>query len=379
MQFTIGRNAARRVSRLIPLAGVALAAAGALAFSATASASSFVQQAKKIVAADSGPQTKWTGPTSGPKTQPGKTIVYIEADANLALGVDWGTAMKQAAAKVGWHLKIINGQGTTAGWTAAFSQALALHPDGIALSADITSLKKQTAQAAKKGIPIIGLEAIPHPGPDPALHVYTDISQNPTTLAHVMIDYAVAKSDGKARVMLVYDNEYATAQLRDNAWKGELKKCSGCTLLANLSSPFSQATTLMPALMTSSLSKYGKDFWPVAVDDGYWDYAVPALRSAGVAPSGAVHLLAADGSATAYTRIRSGQYQEITLPAPAEEQGYQAIDEFNRAFHHLKPSGFEAPPYIVDKSNVNKYGGNHAVFNPANNFVGHYTKIWGVK
>ena len=38
-----------------------------------------------------------------------------------------------------------------------------------------------------------------------------------------------------------------------------------------------------------------------------------------------------DGSESAYQRIRSGQYQAVTVAEPLNLQGWQLIDEMNRA------------------------------------------------
>jgi ribose transport system substrate-binding protein len=131
-------------------------------------------------------------------------------------------------------------------------------------------------------------------------------------------------------------------------------------------------------LTTSWLQRFGVPIYITSVGDNDLDFAIPALRSAGVSPDQA-KLIGADGNRSAYERIRRGNdYQTVTVSEPIELQAYQAIDEFNRAFNKAPPSGFVQPPYLVTAQNVNTEGGKQDVFIPDNDYKNHYLKIWGV-
>jgi ribose transport system substrate-binding protein len=54
------------------------------------------------------------------------------------------------------------------------------------------------------------------------------------------------------------------------------------------------------------------------------------------------------------------------------------IDEFNRAFHKLPPTGFAPTPYLLTHENVDTQGGKDDVFVPENGFAHQYETIWGV-
>ena len=60
-------------------------------------------------------------------------------------------------------------------------------------------------------------------------------------------------------------------------------------------------------------------------------------------------------------------------------QGYQAIDELNRAFHKMPSSGFVQTPYLVTPENISAEGGDRNTFIPSNNYEKHYLELWGVK
>ena len=73
-------------------------------------------------------ETPFDGPTSGPKAAEGKSIVVVAADLKNGgiLGVTNG--VEEAAAKIGWEVRVLDGAGSVSGRTAAIGQALALQP-----------------------------------------------------------------------------------------------------------------------------------------------------------------------------------------------------------------------------------------------------------
>ncbi len=134
----------------------------------------------------------------------------------------------------------------------------------------------------------------------------------------------------------------------------------------------------MPALTTSWVQRFGLPLYVTSVGDNDFDFAVPALRAGGVDPD-SVKLVGADGNRSAYDRIREGDaYQTVTVSEPFELQAYQAIDEFNRAFHKQPPSGFLQPPFLVTHDNVDSEGGDKNTFIPSSGYKEHYLEIWGV-
>src|SRR5438105_9551882 len=91
----------------------------------------FVAQAKVVADKAIKPVTSWDGPTSGAKAQQGKFIVYVSESQQNGGASGVGAGVQEAAAALGWKFKLIDGQGTVQGQTAAMNQAIALKPDGI--------------------------------------------------------------------------------------------------------------------------------------------------------------------------------------------------------------------------------------------------------
>lgn len=82
---------------------------------------------------------------------------------------------------------------------------------------------------------------------------------------------------------------------------------------------------------------------------------------------------AGDGSEAAFQRIAAKQFQAATVPEPLNEQGWQIVDEFNRAFANEPASGYVSPVHITDASNV----GTSTSWDPQNGYRDEYKKIWG--
>jgi ribose transport system substrate-binding protein len=163
--------------------------------------------------------------------------------------------------------------------------------------------------------------------------------------------------------------------------EAEIQKCSGCTVLSLEDSPMTEASLRMPQLTTSLLQRFG-DKWTysLAVNDLYYDFMGPSLASAGKGGADTPkNISAGDGSESAFQRIRAKQYQLATVPEPLHEQGWQLIDELNRALAKQPWSGYVSGIHIVTADNIAYDGGPDNVFDPDNGYRDVYKKIWGVK
>jgi ribose transport system substrate-binding protein len=338
-----------------------------------------VAAAVAAVARYAGPQTTWQGPTTAPTPQKDKSIVYLSGDEQNDISREYGLYMKQAAAHLDWKLTVIDGKGSPATWVAGFNQAIALAPQGIAIFADAKSLQGPIRTAVDKGITVIGLHAASLPGPQPDLHLFVNIQEDPREIGKAEADWAIADSKGTARTVVITHNEYQIAATKSGATRDAIAACAGCKMLDYVNFPASEAAQRMPQLTTSWVQRFGLPIYVTSVGDNDLDFAVPSLRASGVPPAQA-RLIGADGNRSAYERIRRGdQYQTVTVSEPIELQAYQAIDEFNRAFDKAPPSGFVQPPYLVTAQNIGQEGGPKDIFVPENDYKAHYLKLWGVQ
>ncbi len=351
--------------------------ASAAAFPALADTMS---DALALVKKYAGKQETWDGPTTGPKAAKGKTIVVLAADMKNGgiLGVTNG--VQEAAKKIGWTVRVLDGAGSVSGRAAAFGQALALKPDGIIINGfDAVEQKAAMGQAHDAKVPMVSWHASPKIGPDADAGVFANVSTDPMLVSQVAADWAYADAGGKPGVVIFTDSTYAIAIAKADRMKQEIEKLGG-TVLEYVDTPIADTSNRMPTLTTALLQKYGAKWThSLAINDIYFDFMGPALAAAGIAGDGAPKAVAAgDGSESAYQRIRAGQYQAVTVAEPLNLQGWQLVDELNRAVQGQAWSGYTSPLHVVTKENVAFDGGDKNIFDPGNGYRDAYAKIWGV-
>jgi ribose transport system substrate-binding protein len=372
------------MSRILLPRRTFLASAGALAASSAVgawAADASLAKARAYIAKATEPNVPWTGPTTGPKAQPHKLVIYASQDqANGgALGVNMGA--QEAAKSIGWDYRIIDGQGTVAQQTSALNEAIALKPDGIILGTiDAKSQAPVVEHAVRLGIKVVGWHCAGEPGPVKDPPVITNITTDPQEVGRLTATYAVVDSNGTANVVVIGDNLYAISTSKTNAAIATIKGFKGCAVLAFENTPFADASSRTPLLATALMAKYGKRWtYNIAVNDIWFDFMAPSLQAAGVNPATGYprNISAGDGSVSAFQRIRERRYQIATVAEPLHLHGWMCIDQLNRAFAAEKPNSFVPPPHLFIHANINDDGGDHNIYDPNNGYRGIYRKIWG--
>lgn len=355
---------------------VVMFATNGVAFAETA----YVKMAKEYIKKVTAPGASWDGPTSGPKAAKGKTVVYVSADQRNGGALGVGEGAKEAAKAIGWKFRMVDGQGTVSGRSTAMTQAIAMKPDGIILGT-VDAKEQATAikAAAKQGIKIVGWHSAAKAGPVTGTPVFSNVTTDPLEVAKAAALYAVAKSNGKAGVIIFTDSVYAVAIAKSDAMADAIKKCSGCTMIKIEDTPLSDTAARMPQLVTSLLQRHGKKWtYSMGVNDLYYDFAAPSFQGAGIPGDGFPrNISAGDGSGSAFQRIRKNSYQVGTVAEPLNLHGWQTIDEMNRAFAGKSDSGYVAPVHLFTPQNINNDGGSKNIYDPDNGYRNAYKKIWG--
>ena len=294
-----------------------------------------VADAKAAVAQYAGPQTTWEGPTSAPKPDAGKKIVFLSGDEQNDISHLYGVYIKEAGEKLGWKVTIIDGKGSPTSWLAGMNQAIALEA-----GRHRHVRRRRQPEGPDQGRRRPGHQ-VRRPARRRAIPARSPTSISSSTSRRIRARSARPRPPGRspipngtARVVVLSHNEYAIAEVKSMATKTEIEKCAGlqgpgiCQLAGLGSGPAPAAAdhelgaALRPAASTPPRS---------ATTTGTSPF--PCSGAGGVDPD-QVKLIAADGNRSAYDRIRKGgQYQMVTVSEPIELQAYQAIDELNRAFH----------------------------------------------
>ncbi|MEM9626202.1 MAG: substrate-binding domain-containing protein [Pseudomonadota bacterium] len=357
------------------------AAVMALAVTApvTVSYADGLAEAQAVVDRHAGRKTAWDGPTEGPAAAEGKTIVVLAADMKNGgiLGVTNG--IEEAAEAIGWEVRVLDGAGSISGRTAAFNQALALSPDGIVINGfDAVEQQAGLDAAAESDIPLVAWHAAPVIGPVEGTPVLANVSTDPMEVSAAAASWAYVDAGGAPKVVIFTDSTYQIAIAKADRMKEEIEKLGG-EVLEYVDTPIADTSTRMPQLTTTLLQRHG-DAWThsLAINDLYFDFMGPSLQAAGIAGDGAPKAVAAgDGSESSYQRIRGGQYQAVTVAEPLNLQGWQLVDELNRAFAGEAWSGYASPLHVVTADNIEFDGGPTNVFDPENGYRDEYKKIWG--
>jgi len=356
-------------------------AAVSIGFSAQAlAAPSILVEAKAFVAKATSKNIAYSGPTTGPRAVANKFVVYVSADQSNGGARGVGKAVAEAAKSIGWRFRLLDGKGTAAGQNAALSAAIALKPNGIVLGGlDAVQSAPFIEQADKAGIKVVGWNIAPKPGPMTKPDVFYNVAQDPLDVAKAAALYAIARSDGHAGVVIFTTSEFSIAMAKSNEMAAMIRQCATCKLLAVENVPLSSTATRMPQVTSALLAKFGGRWtYSLAINDLYYDYMAPGLAAAGRKGDGPPYNISAgDGSKSAFQRIRSKQFQTATVAAPLELEGWQCVDELNRAFAGAPAANEPDPVHLFTSRNVNQDGGKSDLFNPPDGYKSDFLKIWG--
>jgi ribose transport system substrate-binding protein len=357
-------------------AGLVVTGCGATNVGGTRPTEPAVRPAQADVARALSSPTGYRGPRRGPRARRGGLVVFVAGDltnggiAGAALGV------QQAARAIGWRLQVLDGQGTTAGQARVLRDALRLKPTGIVLGGfDATAQMLALRRARALRIPVVGWHAGTRPGPDRRAGLFTNVSTDPASVARLAADYAIAHSGGTAQVVIFTDRRYPIADYKANVMAAQIKTCRRCAVLDIVNSPIDLAQQQMPAIVSSRLHRFGTRFrYMLAINGIYIGGALAAFVNAGRRGDDPPFAIGAgDGDASDFERIRAGDHQTASIAEPLYLQGWQIVDELNRARARQPSSGYIAPLRLITRANVP--GG--VVFDPPSGYRAHYRRIWG--
>lgn len=352
------------------------ATAAADDFSSIIPEGDIVEESTKIVEASLEGTTGFTPADSGPAAQqPGAKIAFVGSDMTNGGTSAVSQGVKEATDAMGWTLDVYDGKATAQGRSDAMQQAIASMPAAIVVGGfDPTEQQTVIKQAETAKIPVLGWHAGPDAGPGNGL--VTNVTTDALTVAQLAAAYVVSSSKGKAGVAIFTDGQYDIAVLKANAMQAYVKAAPESAVLRYEDSPIAEADQRMPGLISSLLQSEGDKLTHLmAINGNYFGGAQQALRAAGKKGDGAPHSVAAgDGDAAEFQRIRTRDYQAATVAEPLLLQGWQVVDEINRALAGEKPSDFIPQPGLITIDNVPEGD----VFDPDSGYREVYKKVWGV-
>ena len=337
-----------------------------------------LEEMQREVSAASQPSQPWHGPVAGPPAAPRKTIALLCEDLRNGgiLGVARG--VEEAARVIGWTVKVFDAAGTAAGRDREAAQALAARPDAlIVVGADARDMQARLAPLAERRIPVVGWHVGARPGAVPGSPIAMNVTTDPVGVARLTAMAAVVGSGGKAGVVIFTDSRFEIATAKAEAMAEVIRGCAGCALLEVRDLPISRAAELIPAVTRELVERHGARWThALAINDIYFDYAVPELTRAGRADHSLALLSAGDGSSAAFMRLRARVFQVATVAEPLALHGWQLVDEVNRLLAGAPVSGYVVPVHLSTRENIGTDGGPRQTYDPDNGYRDVYRRIW---
>lgn len=317
----------------------------------------------------------WDGPTTGPKAATGKSVIFVAVDLKNS-GIAGALAgVKEAVEVVGWKLTVIDAQGDNNTLVTALKASASAGGDGIILGGFTASdFAPWIANVVNKNGVVVGWHSAFEPGTVPGTQLFTNVATSSREVSLAAASYAVVQGRGRGGMVVFTDTRYGIARSKADDLAVIAGNCRGCEVLQVVDMRLDRVHEEMPALLQDFKTRFGKRWThALGINDLYFD----AMADVGAAPEGLINISAGDGSPSAFRRIRAGKGQHATVAEPLNQQGWQLVDELNRAFAGEQPSGYVSRAHLVVRNNITQAGGERDQYDPSNGYRQQYRKIWG--
>lgn len=280
-------------------------------------------------------------PTTGPAAQRDKDVWVISCIQAGGSGCSvTAKAIEEAAAHLGWRVHLVDGKGDPNVQNQAIRQAVAARADGIIdIAIDCGAIKNSLQVAKEAGIPVVGVYAFDCNDPKiggPQLFATTvnygtkNIGEYFEDWGRLRADYAIAQTDGKAKIIELPDPTYLLSQYGMEGFNAELEeKCPECEVVGEVEIPFTDVVE----------GKAGQKVETILAQNPEADVLVPAYdpQMQGIAQSvkasGRSNLLVlgGEGFEPNLELIREGT-QSVAVATSVEMIGWGGADTLNRIF-----------------------------------------------
>jgi ribose transport system substrate-binding protein len=306
----------------------------------------------------------------------GKQIWIITSTMAVPFVATIAKGVQQAAEKAGIQTKLFDGKGNVSEWNRGLSQAVSQHADGIVtVGASPELMKGPMKDALDAKIPVVDA-------------VTADQSADlvPGTFAHVSISfihsgelqaaYAIARSEGKANVLILGDNEFPGEVSRVGGMQSAFKAmCPDCkvtvedTQVANLGTKLGQQAQTL-------LRRDPDTNFVLPTYDAQALFVVPAIKSANFDRK--IEVIGSDAVPSNLDWIRQGDIQVGDVGEPSIWLGWAALDEVARGMLGMAPVDEKIPLRLFTQENLKDISNDeNELF--GGDFVAEYSKLWGLK
>ena len=292
----------------------------------------------------------------------------------------------EAGRKLGWKMKLQDGKLDPNQYNRVIRSAIAARVDGIVLAViDCAPVKSSLEAARSAGIKTMGVFSLDCDDPysKGTKHFDGEISYGDRSTADFfaneyaknMADYAIAKTDGKAKVIMMREDDTLEPRIVNDGFEKELKRCTSCELWTV---PFTGADLIGNRLQSKAAAALVKHPDANVVMAPY-DAAITLGVGPAVIASGRetdIILIGAEGLPPNIKQIRDGKGQDFATGAPSRWMGWAGVDGLNRIFAGGPQVDEGIGVMAIDKDH-NVPSGAYYDGNPKSRYEQNFLKIWG--
>ena len=358
--------------------GILLAAAvsGALAGAPGARADGLAEAEAAVEKAMQKPEFVAPGEPFDISKLKGKHVWIITSTLAVPFVATIAHGVEAAAKAAGIETTLFDGKGDVSQWNRGMAQAVSQHADGIVtVGASPELMKGPTGDALKANIPVVDAVTADKTAPlVPGTFSHVSISFDHS--GQLQADEAIARTEGKAKVLILGDNEFPGEVSRVEGMRKEFStRCPDCvvtiqdTQVGNLGVKLGQ--------LTQTLLRRDPDINMVLPTyDAQAIYVVPAIKAANFDRT--IGVIGADAVPSNLDWIRQGNIQIADVGEPETWLGWAALDEVARGMLGMKPVDEQIPLRLFAAENLK------GVSNDENELFGgdyeaQYKKLWSVK
>ncbi|MFG3437024.1 sugar ABC transporter substrate-binding protein [Nonomuraea sp. NPDC047897] len=324
-------------------------------------------------------------PTSGPKPVAGKDIWVITAWQQVRALAYQAEQLVAAATTIGWKARVCDGlNNVNGGMSTCVRQATAAGADGIVLvSVDCAPVRQALVEARKAGVKIASFSGFDcddptQDGGTPLFHAPASYSASMPTLAdfytrlgRLRADVAVARTQGRAKVLHVAFHGIAFGEYVAKGFQEGMAACGGCEIVSTVKIAPADVPNIRQKFETALLQVPKANVVAVDVDHFFVAGIQPALVSS---PRKDLLVIGNECQIDNLDYIREDKGQQFCFGASNAYRAYATVDALSRVFNDdpVVPSGIGLQ--IVDKTRNLPAPGTEYL-GPVD-FVSLYGKLW---
>lgn len=328
----------------------------------------------------------WNGPSAGPTILSNKNITVLAVDMHNAGVAGISLGIEEACEFAGWRANIIDADGDTEKLKELCENLHTLEGDAFVINgANSFESQDSIAERLKANRPLMGWHCSDNNGPDESQGIFTNITTDASHVAELTameaLDHLDKHAPNNAPGLIILNDSSSQFALHKAHNIASTLRSKGHEPLEIMDLPMA-AVTLKTIETTQALwGKYGTQWnCTIAINDIYFDFLEAAFVAAGIEETQyPISISGGDGSKEAFERIQNDTHQKVTIAEPLLLQGWQIVDEINRALSGESWSGFCTESCAITNNNIVTNVSIDEFYDPANKYRDHYLQYWKPK